>query len=42
VFIFGQLESDNVVGAAAVSVVLMLASLAVLLGISFAGREVAR
>jgi sulfate transport system permease protein len=42
VFVFGQLESDNVVGAAAVSVVLMLASLAILVGISFAGREVSR
>jgi sulfate transport system permease protein len=42
VFVFGQLESDNVVGAAAVSVVLMAASLAILLAISFAGREVSR
>jgi sulfate transport system permease protein len=42
VFVFGQLESDNVVGAAAVSVVLMAASLAILLAISFAGREVDR
>src|SRR3954471_1509552 len=42
VFVFGQLESDNVVGAAAVSVVLMLASLAILVAISFAGREVSR
>jgi sulfate transport system permease protein len=42
VFVFGQLESDNVVGAAAVSVVLMLISLAILLAISFAGREVSR
>jgi sulfate/thiosulfate transport system permease protein len=42
VFVFGQLESDNVVGAAAVSVVLMAASLAILLAISSAGREVAR
>jgi sulfate transport system permease protein len=39
VFVFGQLESDNVIGAAAVSVVLMAASLAILLGISVAGRE---
>jgi sulfate transport system permease protein len=42
VFVFGQLESDNVTGAAAVSVVLMLASLAILLAISYSGREVAR
>jgi sulfate transport system permease protein len=42
VFVFGQLESDNVTGAAAVSVVLMLVSLAILLAISFAGREVSR
>jgi sulfate transport system permease protein len=42
VFVFGQLESGDVVGAAAVSVVLMFASLAILLAISFAGREVAR
>jgi sulfate transport system permease protein len=42
VFVFGQLESGDVVGAAAVSVVLMAASLAILLGISLAGREVPR
>jgi sulfate transport system permease protein len=42
VFIFGQLESGDVVAAAALSVVLMAASLAVLLGISFAGREATR
>jgi sulfate/thiosulfate transport system permease protein len=42
VFIFGQLESDNVTGAAAVSVVLMVASLAILLLISYVGREVNR
>ena len=42
VFVFGQLESDNVVGAAAVSVVLMAVSLAILIAISFAGREVSR
>jgi sulfate transport system permease protein len=42
VFVYGQLESDNVTGAAAVSVVLMLASLAILLAISAAGREVPR
>ena len=33
VYIFGQIESDNITGAAAVSVVLLLASLAVLLSI---------
>jgi sulfate transport system permease protein len=33
VYIFGQIESDNVTGAAAVSVVLLVASLAILLGI---------
>jgi sulfate transport system permease protein len=33
VFIFGQIESDNVTGAAAVSVVLLAVSFAVLLGI---------
>jgi sulfate transport system permease protein len=33
VYIFGQIESDNVTGAAAVSVVLLVASLAVLLAI---------
>jgi sulfate transport system permease protein len=39
VFVFGQLESGDVVGAAALSVVLMAASLVILLGISFAGRD---
>jgi sulfate transport system permease protein len=39
VFVFGQLESDNTTGAAAMSVVLMLASLLILLGISHLGRE---
>ena len=38
VFIFGQIESDRVVGAAAVSVVLLAISLVVLLGISFVSR----
>lgn len=42
VFVFGQLESDNTTGAAAMSVVLMLASLAILLGISSFGREASR
>jgi sulfate transport system permease protein len=40
VFVFGQLESDDVTGAAAVSVVLMAASLAILLGLARAGRGV--
>jgi sulfate transport system permease protein len=39
VFVFGQLESDNTTGAAAMSVVLMLASLLILLAISSFGRE---
>jgi sulfate transport system permease protein len=34
VFVFGQLESDNTVGAAAMSVVLMAVSLMILLAIS--------
>jgi sulfate/thiosulfate transport system permease protein len=38
VFIFGQIESDRVIGAAAVSVVLLAISLVVLLGISLASR----
>ena len=38
VFIFGQIESDRVVGAAAVSVVLLVISFVVLLGITFASR----
>jgi sulfate transport system permease protein len=38
VFIFGQIESDRVIGAAAVSVVLLAVSLVVLLGISLASR----
>jgi sulfate transport system permease protein len=39
VFVFGQLESDNTTGAAAMSVVLMAASLIILLGISAFRRE---
>ena len=42
VFIFGQIESDRVIGAAAVSVVLLAVSLVVLLGISVASRWGAR
>jgi sulfate transport system permease protein len=38
VFIFGQIESDNVSGAAAVSVALLVASFALLLGVAAAGR----
>jgi sulfate transport system permease protein len=38
VFIFGQIESDRAVGAAAVSVVLLAISLVVLLAISLASR----
>jgi sulfate/thiosulfate transport system permease protein len=38
VFIFGQIESDRVIGAAAVSVVLLAISLVVLLLISLATR----
>jgi sulfate transport system permease protein len=38
VFIFGQIESDRVIGAAAVSVVLLGVSLVVLLAISLASR----
>ena len=38
VFIFSQLESDRVTGAAAVSVVLLLISFVVLLGITFVSR----
>jgi sulfate transport system permease protein len=39
VYIFGQVESDDPAGAAAVSVVLLAISLAVLLGISLLGRR---
>jgi sulfate transport system permease protein len=38
VFIFGQIESDNVTGAAAVSVVLLVVSFVLLLGVSAASR----
>ena len=38
VFIFGQIESDRVIGAAAVSVVLLAVSLVVLLSISLVSR----
>jgi sulfate transport system permease protein len=39
VFVFGQLENDNVNGAAAVSVVLLLLSFALLLGLRRFARE---
>ncbi len=42
VYIFGQIESDNVTGAAAVSVVLLVASLAVLLAIGGVRRWATR
>jgi len=42
VYIFGQIESDNVTGAAAVSVVLLAASLAVLLAIGGVRRWATR
>ena len=38
VFIFGQIESDNVIGAAAVSVLLLVVSFVLLLGVSAASR----
>jgi sulfate transport system permease protein len=42
VLVYGQIESDAVTSAAAISVVLMLASLSILIAISYAGREVVR
>src|SRR4051812_36084311 len=42
VFIFSQVESDNVTGAAAVSVVLLVISLVVLLGFGWLSRKVVR
>jgi sulfate/thiosulfate transport system permease protein len=41
-FIFKQIESDNPIGAAAISVVLLVLSLAVLIGIRALGRWGAR
>ena len=38
VFVFGQIESDNTAGAAAVSVLLLVVSFLVLLGIAFLAR----
>jgi sulfate/thiosulfate transport system permease protein len=42
VFIFSQVESDNVTGAAAVSVVLLVISFVVLLGFGWLSRKVVR
>jgi sulfate/thiosulfate transport system permease protein len=42
VYIFGQVESDDPIGAAAVAVVLLALSLAVLLVIALLGRWGAR
>jgi sulfate/thiosulfate transport system permease protein len=39
VLVFAQIESDNTTGAAAVSVLLLAVSFAVLLGISFIARR---
>ena len=42
VHIFGQIESDNTTGAAAVSTVLLLVALLVLVGLDVAQRWAAR
>ncbi|TMK64858.1 MAG: sulfate ABC transporter permease subunit CysT [Actinobacteria bacterium] len=42
VFIYGQIQSDNVSGAAAVSIVLLAVSLLILVGIGYLGRRAAR
>ena len=39
VFVFGQIESGNTGGAAAVSVLLLFVSFAVLLGISYVAQR---
>jgi sulfate/thiosulfate transport system permease protein len=39
VLVYGQIESDNTTGAAAVSVLLLAVSFAVLMGISFIARR---
>ena len=39
VLIYGKIQSDDIAGAAAVSIVLLLASLAILLGIGVLGRR---
>jgi sulfate/thiosulfate transport system permease protein len=42
VFIYGRIQSDDITGAAAVSIVLLLVSLAVLIGIGLFGRRAVR
>jgi sulfate/thiosulfate transport system permease protein len=42
VFIYGRIQSDDVTGAAAASIVLLLVSLAVLVGIGLFGRKAIR
>jgi sulfate transport system permease protein len=42
VFIYGRIQSDDITGAAAASVVLLLVSLAVLIGIGLFGRRAVR
>jgi len=42
VFIYGQIQSDNVSGAAAVSIVLLVVSLLILIGIGFLSRRTVR
>jgi sulfate transport system permease protein len=42
VFVFGQIETDNVAGAASVSVVLLVVSLVLLFGIGALGRRLSR
>ena len=42
VFIYGRIQSDDIEGAAAVSIVLLLVSLAILLAIGLFGRRAAR
>jgi sulfate transport system permease protein len=42
VFIFGRIESDDVTGAASVSVLLLVVSFLLLLAISIAGRRTSR
>ncbi len=39
VFVYGQIESGNTTGAAAVSVLLLFVAFVVLLGISFVARR---
>jgi sulfate transport system permease protein len=42
VFLFGQIESNNIRGAAAVSVVLLVISFVLLLGVSYLGTRADR